>query len=105
MHLRCPDRTPRQRGCDSAGLHLTTTLAHDALGRVSGMTDPRGNDWLYAYNPLDQCVQSQSPAMPNRISMNVTIDAGGRVARCESITSHRMNLGCHQPGLFGLLCL
>ena len=69
--------------CDSAGLHLTTSVAHDALGRVTGVTDPRGNDWLYAYNPLDQCVQVQSPAMPQRISMNFTIDAGGRVARCD----------------------
>ncbi len=74
---------PSSLVCDSTGLHLTTSVAHDSLGRVTSVTDPRGNDWLYTYNPLDQCVQVQSPAMPQRISMNFTIDAGGRIARCD----------------------
>lgn len=69
--------------CDSSGLQLATIIGRDALGRVTSVTDPRGNNWLYAHNPLDQCVQVQSPAMPNRISMNLTIDAGGRAARCD----------------------
>ena len=68
---------------DSAGLHLATSVTRDPLGRVTAVTDPRGYDWHYDYNPLDQCVLIQSPAMPNRISMNFTIDAGGRVARCD----------------------
>lgn len=68
---------------DPSGLHLTTTLAHDAQGRLSAVTDPNGNDWLFSHNPLNQRIGVQSPSMPNRISMNLTIDAGGRPARCD----------------------
>lgn len=68
---------------DSAGLHLTTTCESDNLGRVTRLIDPRGNDWLYAYNTLDDCIQIQSPPSPSRISTSFTIDAGGRVARCD----------------------
>lgn len=68
---------------DSAGLHLTTTCESDNLGRVTRLIDPSGNDWLYAYNTLDDCIQIQSPPSPSRISTSFTIDAGGRVARCD----------------------
>ena len=46
---------------DGAGLHLATSCARDALGRVSSVTDPRGFDTLFTYNSLDQCVTEQSP--------------------------------------------
>lgn len=77
--------------CDSAGLHLTTSCERDNLGRVTRVVDPRGNDSLYAYNTLDDCIQIQSPALssggpdgvPHRISTNFTFDAGGCVARCD----------------------
>ena len=68
---------------DSAGLHLTTTCERDNLGRLTRLIDPRGNDWLYAYNTLDDCIQIQSPPCPSRISTNFTTDAGGRVVRCD----------------------
>lgn len=68
---------------DPAGLHLTTSFERNNLGLVTRTVDPVGNDWLYQYNALDDCVQIQSPACPARISTNFTIDAGGRVARCD----------------------
>lgn len=68
---------------DGSGLHLATHFGCDAQGRVTSVTDPNGNSWLFGYNPLDQCVQTQSPEMPNRISVNVSIDSGGQVARCD----------------------
>ena len=73
--------------CDSTGLALTTSLLRDDLGRVSSVTDPRGADTLYAYNPLHQCVQVSSPPAPNRIVTTLTIDSGGYPVRCD--TEHR----------------
>ena len=43
------------------GLNLTNTFEHDARGNVTRCVDPRGNDWLYTYNALDQCVRCESP--------------------------------------------
>ena len=73
--------------CDSTGLALTTTCARDALGRITSITDPVGNNWLYAYNPFHQCVQVQSPPLPGappyRIATNITYDMGSLPARCD----------------------
>lgn len=73
--------------CDSTGLALTTICARDALGRITSITDPVGNNWLYAYNPLQQCVQVQSPPLPGvspyRIATNITYDMGSLSARCD----------------------
>ncbi len=68
---------------DPAGLRITTSFERNNLGLVTRVVDPLGNDWLYQYNALDECVQIQSPSMPNRISMNFTTDASGRVCRCD----------------------
>jgi YD repeat-containing protein len=69
---------------DGSGLALTTSCERDNLGRITRFVDPRDNDWLYSYNPLDQCIQIQSPPVPSRISTNFTVDAGGRVCRCDA---------------------
>jgi YD repeat-containing protein len=68
---------------DPAGLHITTSFERDNLGLVTRVVDPLGNDWLYQYNALDDCVQIQSPPSPSRISTNFTTDASGCVARCD----------------------
>jgi YD repeat-containing protein len=73
--------------CDSSGLQLTTSVLRDDQGRITSVTDPRGFDTLYAYNPLHQCVQVSSPPTPNRIVTTLTIDAGGFPIRCD--TDHR----------------
>lgn len=74
---------------DGSGLALTTSWERDNLGRITRFVDPRGSDWLYSYNPLDQCIQIQSPPVPSRISTNFTFDSGGRVCRCD--------VGYHAP--------
>ena len=68
---------------DSGGLNLTTAFERDDFARVTRVVDPNGSDCLYGYNALDTCIQVQSPPCPSRISMNVTIDGAGRVARCD----------------------
>ena len=68
---------------DSGGLDLTTTFAHDALGRVIRVIDPRGNDELHGYNALDQIVEIQSPPVPERIATSFHYDAAGALARCD----------------------
>ena len=45
---------------DANGLALTTAFEYDAHGNVTRCIDPRANDWLFTYNALDECVQSQS---------------------------------------------
>jgi YD repeat-containing protein len=45
----------------AGGLNLTTTYEYDAVGNVTRVIDPRGNDSLFTYNALDQLVRSQSP--------------------------------------------
>ena len=48
---------------DAGGLALTESYECDARGNPTRCIDPRGNDWLYTYNALDQCVQSSSAAL------------------------------------------
>lgn len=66
-----------------AGLNLATSFTHDDLGRLTSVTDPLGHDTLIAYNPAGYLVAISGPPMPNRISMNFTLDAAGRVIRCD----------------------
>ncbi len=47
--------------CDDGGLNLTTTFEYDARGNLTRCVNPRGHDTLWAYNALDQVVQTQSP--------------------------------------------
>jgi YD repeat-containing protein len=77
------------------GLKLTTTYERDPQGRVNRIVDPRGHDWTFGYNALGQCIAAGSPEMPNRISMNLSIDAGGRIVRCD--TEHRGPDGSPDP--------
>ncbi len=65
------------------GLNLATSFTHDDLGRLTSVTDPLGHDTLIAYNPAGYLVAISGPSMPNRISMNLTLDAAGRVIRCD----------------------
>jgi len=79
----------------NAGLQLTTAFERDPQGRVIRIVEPGGADWLYAYNPLDMCIQIQSPGVPARMSTNLTVDAGGSPLRCE--TTHLRPDGSPDP--------
>jgi len=65
---------------DESGVHLTTTFETDARGNVTRCIDPRGNDWLYTYNSLDQCVRCQSPVnVKSRCTTDYFYDAADNV--------------------------
>ncbi|MCW1912317.1 DUF6531 domain-containing protein [Luteolibacter sp. GHJ8] len=80
---RFASKVIRDKSESGDGLKLVTAFDRDLQGRITRVVDPRGNDWLFDYNPLHLCVQVQSSGMPNRISMNLTVDAGGLPVRCD----------------------
>ena len=43
------------------GIRLTNIFERDARGNVTRYVDARGNDTLYTYNALDQCVRLETP--------------------------------------------
>lgn len=45
----------------AGGTNLTTTFERDARGNVTRCVDPNGNDSLFTWNALDQCVRAESP--------------------------------------------
>ncbi len=73
--------------CDSTGLALTTACERDALGRITRVIDPRLNDTFCFYNPRDQVVRMESPAVPNRVATYFNYDAGSCLVRAD--TDHR----------------
>ncbi|MFO1476622.1 MAG: DUF6531 domain-containing protein [Verrucomicrobiota bacterium] len=75
---------------DANGLALTTQFEGDARGNLTRCIDPRGNDWLYTYNSLDQLVQARSPGLGGggggavyRIATQYTYDANGNLVRVD----------------------
>ena len=65
------------------GLALTTAFEYDPRGNLTRCVDPRGNDWLYTYNSLDQCVRAQSPTnVSARCSTGYFYDANDNLVRC-----------------------
>ena len=72
---------------DAGGLALTTAYEYDARGNVTRVIDPRGNDRLFTYNALDECVQSQSALLSGngsswRIATQCAYDANDNLAQC-----------------------
>jgi YD repeat-containing protein len=65
---------------DEPGVHLTTSYETDARGNVTRCVDPRGNDWLYTFNALDQCVRCESPTnLTARCATDFFYDAADNV--------------------------
>jgi len=46
---------------DEPGVHITSAFEYDPRGNPTRYIDPRGNDCLYTWNDLDQCVRAQTP--------------------------------------------
>ena len=64
----------------AGGLNLHSTFEHDARGNVTRCVDARGNDWLYTYNALDQCVRCESPTnLTTRCLTDFFYDAANNV--------------------------
>jgi len=67
---------------------IRTSYEHDPRGNVTRCIDANSNDWLYAYNSLDQCVQSQTPFLSNgstswRITTPFSYDANDNLTIVE----------------------
>lgn len=69
----------------SGGLSLTTAFEYDPRGNVTRVVDPRGNDLLFTYNALDQCVtrQTQQASFGERVKTVFHYDANDNVVRCD----------------------
>lgn len=92
----------RIRDFGSGGVAQTTTYAHDSVGNLLSITDPRGNDSLFTYNALDQHVHSESreTSIPGGAAFRQTVDyfydANDNLVRmCESNADE---LGRMDPG-------
>jgi len=72
---------------DAAGLALTSSFEYDARGNLTRYVDPRTNDWLFAYNSLDQLVQSSSATLSLcfcRIEWKYAYDANDNLVECTA---------------------
>ncbi len=69
----------------SGGLALTTSFQHDSRGNVTNIVDPRGNDLIFTYNALDQCVsrQTQQSSFGERVKSAFYYDANDNLVRCD----------------------
>jgi YD repeat-containing protein len=77
---------------DSGGRNLTTTFAHDALGRVTHIVDPMGAEWRLHWTARDVCFKTESPPVGGqRIATEFFFDPAGRLARCD--VEHRDQAG------------
>ncbi len=76
---------PQSIAIDEPGVHLTSTFEYDARGNLTRCVDPRGNDCLFTYNSLDQCVQAMSP--PNisaRCATDFAYDANDNLVQVST---------------------
>ncbi|HEU6446914.1 MAG TPA: hypothetical protein VFV23_00565, partial [Verrucomicrobiae bacterium] len=71
---------PQSIAIDEDGVHLTSAFEYDATGNLTRYVDSRTNDWLFAYDSLDQCVSVQSPVnVASRHAITYSYDACGNV--------------------------
>ena len=69
----------------AGGLALTMAFKYDPRGNVTDIVDPRGNDWRYTYNALDQCVRSETPTnITARCVTDFIYDANDNLTRYEA---------------------
>lgn len=70
---------------DAGGLALTENYEYDARGNLTRCVDPRGNDCLFTYNALDQCVRAQSPVnISARSATDFAYDANDNLVTCTT---------------------
>ena len=70
---------------DAGGLALTENYEYDARGNLTRCVDPRGNDSLFTYNALDQCVRAQSPInLTARCATDFAYDANDNLVACTT---------------------
>ena len=73
---------------DAGGLALTSAFEYDERGNLTRYIDPRTNDWLFAYNSLDQLVQSSSATLSLcfcKIEWKYEYDANDNLVRRSTV--------------------
>jgi len=88
---------------DEPGVQLTTSFERDLRGNVTRVIDPRGNDHLFTYNALDQCVRVQPPVnLTARCATDYFYDANdnlvSRVTEVRSETDGLVGSNVHIRG-------
>lgn len=70
---------------DEPGVLITTTFEYDPRGNLTRCIDPRGNDWLFTCNSLDQCVRVQSPTnLTARCTTDYSYDANDNLVQIST---------------------
>jgi len=75
---------------DQGGLSLTTQMAYDPVGNVTGKTDPRGNTTSFQYDSMRRLKQTTAP-MPLNYETQYTYDSDGNLTQVESETGDVQN--------------
>ena len=78
----------QSQAVDSGGLNLTTTYEYDAVGNVTRVVDPRGQDTLYIVNALNQVVRTLLALLNTsngsvRYQRDLFYDANERLTRVD----------------------
>jgi YD repeat-containing protein len=67
----------------SSGPSLTTAIDRDDLNRITRITDPLSQQWHIEYSPEGLCTLVSSPPVPAPISLHLSYDPAGELARCD----------------------
>ena len=70
---------------DSESDPVDVVLQWDARGNVTNLVDPRGNDWKFHHNALNQCVRVETPTnITERCITDFIYDANDNLVQCTT---------------------
>lgn len=70
---------------DEPGVQIVESYEYDARGNLTRRVDGNGNDQLFTYNALDQCItrQTQQSSFGERVKTSFHYDANDNLVRCD----------------------
>jgi YD repeat-containing protein len=70
---------------DEPGVQIVESYEYDARGNLTRLVDANGNDQLFTYNALDQCVtrQTQQSSFGERVKTSFHYDANDNLVRSD----------------------
>ncbi|MCL4786374.1 MAG: hypothetical protein KJ070_06200 [Verrucomicrobia bacterium] len=70
---------------DEPGVRIVESYEYDVRGNLTRLVDGNGNDQLFTYNALDQCVtrQTQQSSFSERVRTSFHYDANNNLVRCD----------------------